>query len=148
MAIVARRGEKSEMLPRKQRIYEIVTDSRNHPTAQDVFDAIRGQMPRISLATVYRNLNELAEEGKIIRIEAGGSPDRFDRSGVPHDHLVCLSCGKIVDMPSIAHCATPPEGCIISFCKLIAYGYCPACALQCGNAQEASQTEVTHGKAG
>lgn len=136
------------MLPRKQRIYEFVSGSRVHPTAQDVFDAIRGQMPRISLATVYRNLNELAEEGKIMRIASAGSPDRFDRCGEAHDHLVCLSCGKVVDMLPIAHCATPPEGCIISFCKLIAYGYCPACASQCGNAQAASHTEETHGKAG
>ena len=68
------------MLPRKQMIFDYVVNSHVHPTAQDVFDAVRVEMPNISLATVYRNLNELADAGEIMRIAVPGRPDRFDQS--------------------------------------------------------------------
>ena len=124
--------EEMSMLPRKQMIFDYVVNSHVHPTAQDVFDAIRVEMPNISLATVYRNLNELADAGEIMRIAVPGRPDRFDQLFEPHDHLVCLACGCIVDIPLISHRAIAPKGCIISYCKLTAYGYCSWCAAKQG----------------
>ena len=124
--------EEMSMLPRKQMIFDYVVNSHVHPTAQDVFDAVRVEMPNISLATVYRNLNELADAGEIMRIAVPGRPDRFDQLFEPHDHLVCLACGCIVDIPLISHRAIAPKGCIISYCKLTAYGYCSWCAAKQG----------------
>lgn len=124
--------EEIPMLPRKQMIFDYVVNSHVHPTAQDVFDAVRVEMPNISLATVYRNLNELADAGEIMRIAVPGRPDRFDQLFEPHDHLVCLACGCIVDIPLISHRAMAPKGCIISYCKLTAYGYCAWCAAKQG----------------
>lgn len=129
------------MLPRKRLIYDYVVNSRSHPTAQGVFDAVRERIPNISLATVYRNLNELAEAGEIMRIEVGGYPDRFDRLFEPHDHLVCLSCGDIVDIPLISHRAIAQKGCIISYCKVTAYGYCALCASKRGFVSDQQEGE-------
>lgn len=127
--LAIRFGDNAFMLARKKWIYEYVTHSTAHPTAQEVFDAVRVALKRISLATVYRNLNELVEEKQIRRIEVPDQPDRFDQLFEPHDHLVCLDCGAIVDIPMISHHAETPKGCILEFCKTTAYGYCSNCAV-------------------
>lgn len=71
---------------------------RTHPTAETVYLDIKKEFPNISLGTVYRNLNLLADMGEILRISPGVGPDRFDANREPHYHFVCNSCGKVMDM--------------------------------------------------
>ena len=80
----------------KAMILDLVTHSRTHPTAEDIYRVMKQKEPRMVLATVYNNLNALCSEGKINRIVMKGSSDRFDTT-VRHDHLVCSKCGKISD---------------------------------------------------
>ena len=81
----------------QKKIYGIVSQSRNHMTAEQVFDALRQIYPKVVLATVYNNLNKLWDEGMIRKVSVEGAPDRYDRIE-RHDHLVCQKCGKLSDI--------------------------------------------------
>lgn len=70
----------------------------DHPTAADVYDAIHQQQPNISMATVYRNLNLLDQEGLLSKLSIPGSADRFDGNVGHHYHMICSKCKKIFDI--------------------------------------------------
>jgi Fur family ferric uptake transcriptional regulator len=71
----------------------------NHPSADELYERVRVHLPRISLGTVYRNLEILTDLGKIQTLELSGSMKRFD--GVPqkHYHIRCVNCGRVDDAP-------------------------------------------------
>ena len=70
----------------------------DHPTADEIYTAIREDCPGLSLGTVYRNLNGLVDMGKIRRVMIPGQADRFDRTLQEHDHLYCRCCGRVKDV--------------------------------------------------
>jgi Fur family ferric uptake transcriptional regulator len=70
----------------------------NHPSADAIYDAVRKKLPRISLSTVYRNLEFLAKSGHIRKLEMGGLPVRFDYTSSPHFHIRCISCNCVDDL--------------------------------------------------
>ena len=74
-----------------------VMDNLIHPTAQEIYNMTREKDPTISMGTVYRNLNLLAEQGKILRIKVPGGADRYDGTIAPHNHAVCTRCGMVMD---------------------------------------------------
>ena len=80
-----------------QKIWEIISASRNHMTAEQVFTALRQSYPTVALATVYNNLNRLWAAGRIRKVSVEGMPDRYDRLE-RHDHLVCRRCGRLLDV--------------------------------------------------
>lgn len=83
----------------RELILETLRHAHTHPTAEQLFVQVKKQMPSISLGTVYRNLNLLAEIGMIRRVESAGSTSiRYDGRNDEHCHLVCSSCGKIMDI--------------------------------------------------
>src|SRR2546427_4629662 len=80
-------------------ILDVVRATDAHPTAAVVYQRVRRRLPRVSLATVHRNLRMLAAEGFLAeRADAGGM--RFDGNTAPHDHFTCLACGRIYDVPA------------------------------------------------
>lgn len=79
------------------KILEIVSASRSHMTAEEIFDTLRQTYPAVVLATVYNNLNRLLQEGLIRKVSVEGMPDRYDRIQ-RHDHLVCKGCGRLLDI--------------------------------------------------
>lgn len=78
-------------------IYQLVTQSTRHMTADQVFSELKRTYPTISLATIYNNLNKLCAAGLVRRIPIEGSPDRYDRVA-RHDHVVCRRCGALTDV--------------------------------------------------
>ncbi|MDQ7784297.1 MAG: transcriptional repressor [Desulfomonilaceae bacterium] len=70
-----------------------------HPTAGEIYQLVRKRLPRISLGTVYRNLEILSHAGKIRTIEFAGMEKRFDGITDDHYHVRCVKCGKIDDVP-------------------------------------------------
>ena len=70
----------------------------NHPTAEELYTHLKEREPSLSLATVYRNLNQLSKIGKVMRIEVPNGSDRFDSIADGHYHLICEKCGKAVDI--------------------------------------------------
>ena len=121
------------MIQTKQRqiILETIRAIDSHPTADELFQAIRPKMPTISLATVYRNLNFLAEAGEIRKLSMPGMSDRFDWKLDPHDHLVCETCGRLFDFTlpvDLKDMIGAASGMQVKRYTLVARGVCPACA--------------------
>ncbi|MCX8189694.1 MAG: transcriptional repressor [Candidatus Diapherotrites archaeon] len=79
-----------------QKIKEYVCSVRSHPNAEMVFEHVRKEIPSITLATVYRNLHKLADDGKILRFKVNNEY-RFDCDRSSHVHFVCRCCGSIID---------------------------------------------------
>ena len=79
-------------------ILRVVKDSTFHPTANWIYDQVRGEIPNISLGTVYRNLRLLVEEGQILEIELAGTLSRFDGNTKYHHHFICERCGRVFDV--------------------------------------------------
>lgn len=86
------------MTKQRQVILEELRMMHTHPTADELYERIRIRMPRISLGTVYRNLEKLAGCGMIRRLENTGSQMRFDGDLHGHQHIRCISCGRIEDI--------------------------------------------------
>jgi Fur family peroxide stress response transcriptional regulator len=91
---------KLKITPQRVAIYRKLLDSYDHPTADDVFQAIREEFSNISYDTVNRTLLSLAEIGLIDIVKSPGGARRFDPDAENHHHLHCVKCGKIIDFHS------------------------------------------------
>ncbi len=87
----------------RQIILEELSKVKTHPTAGEVYDMVRKRLPRIGLGTVYRNLELMAENGMIVKLEVGGTQKRFDATTDAHYHIRCSCCGRVddIDVPVI-----------------------------------------------
>lgn len=81
----------------EKEIYDIINASRDHLTAEQLYGRMKEIYPQIVLATIYNNVNKLWEAGLIHKVSVEGMPDRYDRVE-RHDHLVCRSCGRLMDI--------------------------------------------------
>ena len=79
-------------------IKKYLDQTHDHPTADTVYLHVKEEFPHISLGTVYRNLNLLADIGEIRKITTPDGGDRFDGRTMPHYHVVCDSCGAVADL--------------------------------------------------
>ncbi|MFV0497306.1 MAG: transcriptional repressor [Candidatus Fimivivens sp.] len=121
----------------KQRacIMDALRNTDEHPTAETIYRQLKENYPRLSLATVYRNLNQLCETGVIKKLYVAGSSDRFDANVEEHFHLCCKLCNKIIDVMGSqdawrALLSERDKHCIDS-CNVIFYGTCGACVEEC-----------------
>jgi Fe2+ or Zn2+ uptake regulation protein len=100
-----------KITPQRQCIFRVLHDNSAHPTAEAVYAAAAGEMPSISLRTVYQTLNDLAEMGEIHSLDVGTGSARFDPNVDDHPHLVCESCGMVRDVTiDVSTLAVPPGG--------------------------------------
>lgn len=116
----------------RQLILEELRKLSSHPTAVGLYEIVRRRLPRISLGTVYRNLELLSQAGLIRRLEFTGAESRFDGNPGPHDHLRCIGCGRVDDideLPLELPLANDdgPGGFEILGRRLELLGLCPAC---------------------
>ena len=79
-----------------KRILELIDQSDQHMTAEQLFFELKKKEPRVVQATVYNNLHTLYQEGLIQKLSIEGSADRYDKIQ-KHDHLVCKKCGAVSD---------------------------------------------------
>lgn len=86
------------MTRQQQIIWRLLQQSETHPTAEELYILAKMEIPNISMGTVYRNLGQLTEEGQIRRLHFAGLPDHYDKTVRPHDHAVCVKCGRIEDV--------------------------------------------------
>ena len=114
----------------REEIYQAVCATREHPSAQTVYDTLKPRMPRLSLGTVYRNLHQMAQEGRLLELD--GPVTRYDATTTPHNHIRCNCCGRVADMtmsydPAL-DAAARGEGWAVDGHYLMFHGMCPACA--------------------
>ncbi|WP_461811622.1 Fur family transcriptional regulator [Faecalimonas sp.] len=79
-------------------IKEYLINTKEHPTADMVYLHVKKEFPNISLGTVYRNLNLLADLGEAVKISTLNGGDRFDGTTTPHYHFFCTDCGSVLDL--------------------------------------------------
>ena len=113
-------------------VLDAVTTLADHPTADEIYSHIACTHPNISRGTVYRNLNLLAEQGKILRVMIPKSADRFDCRTDSHYHLRCDKCGGVFDVSlpyqdALHDQAGSGEDFIISSHEIVFHGICPKC---------------------
>ena len=80
-------------------VYRYLRHTEEHPSADDVFTSVRGVIPDISLATVYKSLETLVSCGLATKLTYGDGSARYDGRTDPHPHARCLSCGAVADLP-------------------------------------------------
>jgi Fur family ferric uptake transcriptional regulator len=107
----------------------------SHPTAAGLYEIVRRRLPRISLGTVYRNLELLAGMGEIRKLDFAGSQARFDGCVEPHHHVRCVRCGRLDDLPGapLEPLETRHDDCcgyeVLGY-RLEFVGLCPGCRQQ------------------
>lgn len=84
----------------KQRelILESLKNRKDHPTAEKLYMDLKKQMPELGIATVYRNLTDLCQEGLVTKVKSKTGPDRYDGNELPHIHFECKKCGDFIDI--------------------------------------------------
>jgi len=113
-------------------VYEAVRHSKEHPTADMIFDQVKYTLPTVSLGTVYRNLGVLKDQGLVIELRGSDRRAHFEADLTPHAHFTCTYCGAISD---IEGCPTPNwerlpclAGYTVEEHCLEFRGTCPKCA--------------------
>ena len=124
-----------KVTPQRRAIIDALLFLEKPPTAKEVLDIVRGKYPEISLDTVYRNLNLLAEIGCLIQINLkNNETSRFEIMKNHHHHLICLGCGEAVCLDNCIldrHMGVLREkGYQIVGHAFEIYGYCPDCITQ------------------
>lgn len=83
---------------KRQAIYDFFRGSTVHPSAEQVYAALKPQYPDLSLGTVYRNIGVLLDDGLIFSVGNVGGEERYDARLSPHSHFVCTRCGAVCDV--------------------------------------------------
>ncbi len=86
--------------PQRQVILDELHALHTHPTAAELYALVRQRLPRISLGTVYRNLEVLCEDGLARQLPLAGADTRYDGQVHRHDHVRCTACGIVRDLPA------------------------------------------------
>ncbi|HPI92020.1 MAG TPA: transcriptional repressor [Deltaproteobacteria bacterium] len=129
-------NERQERMTRQRAvILEELKKVKCHPTAYDVYEKVRQKLPRISLGTVYRNLEHLASQGLIRRLDLGPGQRRFDADMDDHTHIRCVVCGRVEDVPlnrspditTMYDVVRSQTGYEVMGCELDFHGVCPSC---------------------
>lgn len=114
-------------------VYRTLLGTRTHPTADEVFTMVRGEIPDISLATVYKALEALVGCGLAVKLTYGDGSARYDGRTDPHHHARCLSCDTVIDVPGRLDPSawdgfgTVP-GFVVTGYRLELTGHCERCA--------------------
>ncbi len=88
----------------REQILDIFLKTEKHPTINDLYDLVRRKHPKIGLATVYRTMKVICDAGLARETDFGGDIRRFEHKyqHQHHDHLICLNCGRIIEVISPA----------------------------------------------
>jgi Fur family ferric uptake transcriptional regulator len=121
------------MTRQRKVILEELRKVDTHPSADEVYEMVRQRLPRISLGTVYRNLEILSKTGVIQKLEPGSTLKRFDGNPDAHYHLRCMQCERIFDAHFDIDLKLPREAGKISNFKIIGHklefiGLCSDCS--------------------
>jgi Fur family peroxide stress response transcriptional regulator len=127
------RNQGYRLTPQRMAVLSILAESRDHPSAQDIYQQVRSDFPMTSLATVYKTITLLREMGQVLELGYSHDSSRYDgRDPTPHPHLVCVQCRKIVDwqsdaLDSLSSQVSRESGYQVSGLRLDLLGLCPDC---------------------
>jgi len=129
---MAPKNKMMRLTTQRQIILEELSKVKTHPTASELYDMVRKRLPRIGLGTVYRNLELMADNGMILKLEVGGTQKRFDATTNTHYHIRCSECGKVDDidtpvMDTLVQAASESSSYQILGHHVEFTGLCPEC---------------------
>ena len=119
--------------PQRLGIIKVLAKSREHPSAESIYAAMVTHYPTMSLATVYKTLAILKQEGEVLELQFSDLGNRYDGyTPYPHPHVICTQCGEIVDpslmdLKNITTKMMNETGFKIVAHRLDFYGLCPDC---------------------
>ena len=118
--------------PQRYAILAYLIESMSHPTADEIYKALEKQFPNLSVATVYNNLRLFKEAGLVRELTYGDNSSRFDANMSDHYHVICTSCGKIVDfayppLTEVELVAEKVTGFRVKSHRMEVYGLCREC---------------------
>lgn len=130
---------KLRMTTQRQVILEELRKLKSHPTAGELCQIVRQRLPRISLGTVYRNLEILSRSGVVLKLDVAGLEMRFDGTVDNHYHVRCLDCGRVADvemglLEGLEQTISQHSDFEVLGHRLEFVGHCPACRQAQGHA--------------
>jgi Fur family peroxide stress response transcriptional regulator len=122
----------------RRAIYAVLAESREYPSAEQIHRAVRRRLPRLSLATVYKNLEALRAIGAVSDVNSLHEHGRYEAAlpgtgaGQPHHHLVCIRCKRVLDLydrrfDSVRFGAAQARGFEVRAVRVQVEGLCPKC---------------------
>jgi Fur family peroxide stress response transcriptional regulator len=135
-------GNPMKITPQRRLIFKALEGKTTHPTADEIYREVKDIIPDISVATVYKTLNELVKLGLLLELKHDGEQSRFDPRTDQHSHLMCIgtrtnekgrvvACGRLEDVstsfPQLTVPAEEQRGFQVAYNEVIFYGYCPDC---------------------
>lgn len=130
--------ENIRITPQRYAILEFLIENDNHPTADDIYQALVSEFPSMSVATVYNNLRLFTRKGLVKEMMYGDTSSRFDFASTHHYHAICSNCGQIKDihypgLDDVEIVASNLTGYDVSSHRLEVYGICPNCQKELNN---------------
>lgn len=83
---------------KRQAIYDYLHSTKEHPSAETIYNSLKAEYPDLSLGTVYRNIKLLEDKGIIKSVAVVNGCERYDALTAPHSHFVCSGCGRVIDV--------------------------------------------------
>lgn len=125
-------GEGRGLTPQRRAVLDVVLESEEHLTANEIYEAARRRLPTLSFATVYNSLKYLKDAGLVREITFGKASSRYDRETGRHDHAICSRCGRLVDFdlpetPQMLRAAARRSRFKPESIHLTLVGVCPEC---------------------
>jgi len=140
------RNIRFKLTPQRLAIISFLQGNKSHPSADDVYQAVRKRFPTISLATVYTTLSVLRDRGAVLELILDADKKRYDPDTRLHHHLICLSCKRIEDVSGEIQHNQPPglsQEFIVVKSQVHYYGYCPKC--RTGSYSHTKEDSHVHG---
>lgn len=116
----------------REAIHRSLQEAGRPLSAVEILELAQRTVPGLGVATVYRTIKSLVEEGTVITVPLPGSSDRYEHRDAAlhhHHHFICNGCGRAFDIPGCSigvHDSTPP-GFVVSGHDLVLYGFCDRC---------------------
>jgi Fur family transcriptional regulator, peroxide stress response regulator len=126
------RDRKISVTPQRLAVLSVLEKRRDHPTAEQIYQEVRRQLPAISFNTVYKTLEVLYKKGLVIKVNPLHEVARYDVQTHHHAHIVCRQCHRIYDMErQLEPVELPPEeippGFRVEYQSVVFWGVCPRC---------------------
>jgi Fur family peroxide stress response transcriptional regulator len=127
------RDNDCRITPQRHAILNVLANSSDHPSAENIYDELLIHYPTMSFATIYKTLNLLKKEGEVLELEFSEHGNRYDgKKPFPHPHVICTVCGTIIDpsqldLEQITKKMMEETGFKIMTHRLDFFGLCPNC---------------------
>lgn len=121
-----------KVTPQRIAVYDVLMNTKEHPTVEVIYNKLQPMYPTMSLATVYKSLEMFKELNLVQELNVGEDKFRYDANVKPHPHITCISCGKVDDVDdemffNLSEQVSTKTGYQITGQKLYFYGHCPKC---------------------